>query len=294
MKAVNVRIADRAGFCFGVERAEKIVYNTLNKFRGNIFTIGPLIHNPLVVEKLEKAGVKPVSENELEDLPENSTVIIRSHGIDKELRNRMERMDIKVIDATCPFVKNAKEAAIKLRKEGYTVLILGDRNHPEVKGIQSYIDYQGMIIKDTEELERMIEELPDRTALIAQTTQNREVFEDMIKILSGRIKEFEYKNTICNATALRQKAAIDLVKSSEAMIVIGGYNSANTKRLVEICSKICKNVIWIEKTQDLDLDRIKEFGTIGITAGASTPVWSIEETERKIKNFFERGIGNDE
>lgn len=282
-----IKIADKAGFCFGVERAEKIVLDTLEKKHINIFTLGPLIHNPLVVENLKDKGVFPIEENDIKDIDNNSTLIIRSHGIDKFLKEKLEKKGFDIVDATCPFVKKAKEAAQTLYREGYLVLILGDKNHPEVKGIHSYTDYKGQIIKDMDDLKNLLNKTDcKKIGLVAQTTQNKDLFKEIVKYLENKELEFNFYNTICNATSLRQEAAIKLAEKSDMMLVIGGFNSANTRRLVEICKKICKNVIWIEKPEDFELKKIKDFFNIGITAGASTPIKSIEKTYNLIKNFL--------
>ncbi|MFA5479827.1 MAG: 4-hydroxy-3-methylbut-2-enyl diphosphate reductase [Candidatus Muiribacteriota bacterium] len=279
----EIKIADCAGFCFGVERAEKIVFDTLQKYKKKIYTLGPLIHNPLVVKKLEETGVFAVDENDIESLPDKATLIIRSHGIEKNLKEILVKKGFNVVDATCPFVKKAKEVAEDFYNKGYEVLILGDSNHPEVKGIHSYTDYKGKIIKNPESINQIILNTDKKIGLIAQTTQNKETFVKCVEILKNSNKQFEFFDTICSATQQRQEAAIRLARESDVIIVIGGFNSANTKRLVEICSKICKNVLWIEKTEELEFEKLKKFKKIGITAGASTPIWSIEKTAESIK-----------
>lgn len=283
---MKIRIAEKAGFCFGVERAENLVWDTLERKKTDIYTLGPLIHNPVVVENLKDNGVFPVDEDDLEKIPKSSTIIIRSHGIDKKLLEKLIQKGFDIVDATCPFVKKAKESAKTLHDKGYNIIILGDRNHPEVKGIHSYTDYEGTIIKDEEELEEFLVRNQEKIGLVAQTTQNRELFERFVNLINDKAEDVCIFDTICNATRLRQQFAIKLARESDIVIVIGGFDSANTRRLVEICSKICKNVIWIEKPEDIELEKIKDFENIGITAGASTPVRSIEKTFQIIQNYF--------
>ncbi|MGM0607522.1 MAG: 4-hydroxy-3-methylbut-2-enyl diphosphate reductase [Candidatus Muiribacteriota bacterium] len=282
-----IKIADKAGFCFGVERAEKIAFDTLNKFKKNIYTLGPLIHNPLVVKALEEKGIYEVSEDIIKNTEKGSTLIIRSHGIEKDLKEKLTDKGYNVVDATCPFVKKAKEVGQDYYDRGYKVIILGDKNHPEVKGIHSYTDYKGIIIKNEIHLKEILPDINGKIGIIAQTTQNKETFEKCVNLLKKDNREFTYYYTICSATQLRQESAISLAGESDCMIVVGGYNSANTKRLVEICKQICKNVIWIEKAEELNFNTLKKYKKIGITAGASTPIWSIKKTYDRIKLKFQ-------
>jgi len=282
-KKTEILLAEKAGFCFGVERAERIVLGLLENRNKKIHTLGPLIHNPLFVEKLESKGINVVEENELNDIDSDSIIVIRSHGIEKRLKKNLLDMGFKVIDATCPFVDKAKKSALELFQNGYFLIILGDANHPEVKGIRSYTDYQGLIVKDLEDVKKIDLSDKEKIGFIAQTTQSKEVFSSIVNYLEKRVSDFIFYDTICNATSNRQKAAVELAGVCDAMIVIGGFNSANTKRLVEICTKICKNVIWIEKLSDLDLNDLNGAEKIGITAGASTPGWSIDTVYEKLR-----------
>ncbi|MCK9225205.1 MAG: 4-hydroxy-3-methylbut-2-enyl diphosphate reductase [Candidatus Muirbacterium halophilum] len=292
---MKITIADKAGFCFGVERAENIVLSTIKNKKNKVYTFGPLIHNPIVVKKLKELGVFPVEEEDLQKLDKNSTIIIRSHGIEKKTLIKLEKMGFDIVDATCPFVKKAKESAKTLYEKNYNLIILGDINHPEVKGIHSYTDYNGVILKDTDELKTYLKEKNNRVGLVAQTTQSKELFEEFVSIMQEKATDICIFDTICNATSSRQLSAIKLAEKSDVIIVIGGFNSANTKRLVEICNKICKNVIWIEKTEDLELEQLDCYEKIGITAGASTPVKSIEETSQIIQNYYNGKVNkNDE
>jgi 4-hydroxy-3-methylbut-2-enyl diphosphate reductase len=283
---MQITVADKAGFCFGVERAENIVLDTIKCKKNKVYTFGPLIHNPIVVEKLKSMGVFSVEEEDLEKIDRNSTIIIRSHGIEKKILDKLNRMGFDIVDATCPFVKKAKESAKTLYEKGYKLIILGDINHPEVKGIHSYTDYNGVILKDIHELEDFLKDNNNKIGLVAQTTQSKVLFEEFVSIIKDKATDICIFDTICNATNLRQLSAIKLAEKSDVIIVIGGFNSANTRRLVEICKKICKNVIWIEKTEDLELEQLACYKNIGITAGASTPVRSIEETCQIIQNYF--------
>lgn len=277
---MDIIIADHAGYCFGVNRAVNIAQDSIEKYN-NIVSYGPLIHNAQEVARLESKGLKQLSENDNMDKLEN--VVIRSHGISKIHKNDMESRGINVIDTTCPFVKAVYKRVEEFSNKGYNIVIIGNSDHPEVIGINSYCNNNAYIINSYEDVEKM--PYLEKVCVVSQTTNREEFFLTLVEKLEEKHKSVEVFNTICSATTNRQNAAYDLAKSVDAMIVIGGYHSSNTNKLVEISKKACKNVFHIETIDDMSLERLSNFNTIGITAGASTPDWIIKEAVKAMNNF---------
>lgn len=275
---MEIFIADHAGFCFGVERAVSLVEDTSKKYNG-VYTLGPIIHNPQIVSKFAENGVGVCSSPE--DVDNTNTVVIRSHGVTKDTYGRLDDRNVNVVDATCPFVKKAQSRAKKLGEEGHIVVVYGEKDHPEVKSIVSFIDSEYVVVSDVHEAA----ELPyqKRYALVAQTTQNSESFDKIAEILKTRCDELTINNTICNATSLRQASAIDLAGKVDIMIVIGGKNSGNTTRLYEICREICPKAYHIETKEELSKEIFDGSRKVGITAGASTPGYLVEEVIEFLK-----------
>ncbi|BAI81544.1 hydroxymethylbutenyl pyrophosphate reductase [Deferribacter desulfuricans SSM1] len=283
---MKILVAEHAGFCFGVERAVGIVEDTANK-KSNVITLGPIIHNPQLVNKLKEKGVLPL-EN-IDEVKDVHTVIIRSHGITKDNYELLKNKGVEIIDATCPFVIKAHNSAMKLSKEGYSVIVFGDKNHPEVKGIVSYVEGEYFLVSNSEEAKN----LPFRKkyGLVAQTTQNSQSFEEVVSVVQDKCDELKVINTICNATTHRQEAAKEVAKQVDMMIVIGGKNSGNTRRLFEICSELCKNTVHIETKDELSEKMFENIEKVGITAGASTPDYLIKDVINyleEVKNERER------
>lgn len=272
---MNIKIADSAGFCFGVQRAVDVVYDEI-KNGGHIYTYGPIIHNETVVEDLKSKGVGLIeSPEELKGLPKG-TIIIRSHGIPKKLMDELSSYGHKIVDATCPFVKKIHKAVSK--HEERHIIIVGNSEHPEVKGIIGWCnnkDYS--VIENIEDARRFDIPLDRKLCIVAQTTYNYMRFQELVEILSKKGYDILALNTICNATQSRQSEAYELAKNSDAMIVIGSKESSNTRKLYEICKKECENTYYIQKPDDLDLSLLKSFRNVGITAGASTPHNIIKE-----------------
>lgn len=275
---MEIYIADHAGFCFGVERAVSLVEDTSKKYNG-VYTLGPIIHNPQIVSKFAENGVGVC--NSPEDVDNNNTVVIRSHGVPKDTYGRLGEREVNVVDATCPFVKKAQNKANRLGSDGYVVAVYGEKNHPEVKSIVSFIDSEYVVVSNVEEAKKL--PYRKRYALVAQTTQNSESFDKIAEILKTRCDELTISNTICNATSLRQAAAIDLAKKVDIMIVIGGKNSGNTTRLYEICREICPKTYHIETKDELNKEIFEDSRKVGITAGASTPGYLVEEVIQFLK-----------
>lgn len=275
---MEIFIADHAGFCFGVERAVGLVEETAEQ-NHDVYTFGPIIHNPQIVKKFADQGVGVCEEPE--KFSDDDTVIIRSHGVPKNIYSQLHEKSVNIVDATCPFVKKAQNSAQKLATGGACVVVYGENDHPEVKSIVSFIDSEYFIVSDEVEAGK----LPFRKkfALIAQTTQNSESFDKIAEILKTKCDELVVSNTICNATSLRQTAAISLAKQVDTMLVIGGKNSGNTTRLYEICRQICPRTYHIETRAELDRSIFKDSRKVGITAGASTPGYLMNEVIEFLK-----------
>jgi 4-hydroxy-3-methylbut-2-enyl diphosphate reductase len=273
-------IAKSAGFCFGVRRAMDITLKAAQKSPKNLYTLGPLIHNPQAVEFLEQLGVKV--KNRIENIPKGR-VIFRSHGVSLEDIGKAREKGLHIIDATCPIVKKAKFYAKYLYRHGYTVLIVGDPYHPEVEAIQSYIKDRVEVVNDITGIRRLGPW--EKLGIIAQTTQSFNIFREIVTASLERSKEVRVFNTLCHATMKRQKEAVEIAKKVECMIVIGGHNSGNTQRLANICGEIQARTYHIETVQELNPKWLNKKEKIGLTAGASTPLWIIQEVEGRIRDL---------
>ena len=282
---MEIIIAENAGFCFGVKRAVDLTEEELSKKECSMYSLGPLIHNPQVVEDFDKKGLKVIdSIEELEINPEkNKKVIIRSHGVSKQIIEKMEDNSIEFTDTTCPYVKSIHNRVEEFKNQGYNIIIVGDSTHPEVIGINGWCNNEGYVvnsINDASELPNM-----DKICIVCQTTYKKEKFDSIINVIKNKSEDIKLFNTICNATKLRQESCKEVASQVDYMIVIGGYHSSNTKKLAEISRENCNNVIHIETAEELDLDEVKKYKKIGITAGASTPDWIIEEVVETMDNI---------
>ncbi len=272
---MDIYIAKGAGFCFGVKRAVNIAFRTAERSVKRVATLGPIIHNPQVVEKLRQAGVKPLDKVS-EDV---DILIVRTHGIPVSLYESLRDAKFELIDATCPFVKKAQQYAKLLREEGYQVLILGDKDHPEVKGILSYAGESAIVVRDAGEMPV----LNSRVGIVVQTTQPVEALKKLLDKVIKTVKEVKVYNTICNSTALRLRETEDMTRKVDLMLVVGGKNSANTKQLVTLCNDSMVKTYHIETAGDLFPEWFDGVGKVGITAGASTPDWIINDIVKKIE-----------
>lgn len=281
---MKIIIADNAGFCFGVKRAMEMSMEILNKNNASIHSLGPLIHNRQAVDKLNKLGLKVA--NSIDEI-KNGKVIVRSHGIPYEIYEKISKRDLELIDCTCPYVKSIHKKVNEYWKKGYKIAIIGDKDHPEVIGINGWCNNEGIVINAEDEAKN----LPNlnKICIVSQTTNTLDKFNTLSKIVSQKSSNVEIFNTICNATNLRQSSCKEVAKKVEAMIVIGGYHSSNTNKLVEISKKYCQNVYHIETVNNLSFKELSKYETIGLTAGASTPDWIIKEVIKKMEN-----INNDE
>ncbi len=278
---MEIEIAEKAGFCFGVDRAVKIAYDTAKEKKTQVYTYGMLIHNSDVTNEFEKMGVSCI--NEISEIPSGSTVIVRAHGISEEEYEKLRENDINVIDATCPFVKRIHKIVGEEHQKGRRVVIAGDRNHPEVKGINGWCKNSAFIVGNEEDCEEILKNdsnLP--ISIVSQTTLRPEKAKKIEKFLKKYFTNVIFFDTICSATEERQKAAKKLAKESEVMLVLGGKNSSNTEKLFEICREHCKETYKIENAKELDgLAHLfkKNIKKVGITAGASTPEKVIKEAK---------------
>ena len=273
-----IKKAKSYGFCFGVKRAVEIAEESKNAV-----TLGPLIHNPLEIERLAKNfNVNYV--NEIDDIDENvKRVIVRTHGIPKEKLKKLKEKNIEVIDATCPFVKKPQEIVEEMSNLGYDIVIFGDKNHPEIKGVKSYCTHERVfVVLDVEELKNV--KLKDKIATVAQTTRKIDNYLKITNYLIKNYKEVRVFNTICNATFENQDAVKELSKEADIMIIVGGKNSSNTKQLYNIAKENCESYL-IESEDELKKEWFKDKKICGISAGASTPEWLVEKIISKIKDL---------
>jgi len=262
----SVQIANKAGYCFGVHRALDIAKDSLSEHEGKVYSLGPIIHNPRVVEEFRQRGLIPVDSI---DEVDQGLLVIRSHGVEKEMLERADAKGLQIVDATCPIVKNAQRLAQELSEEGYQVVIVGERAHPEVKGIMSYAGADPVVVVDASELG--IETIGLKVGVLSQTTKPTKSFGEVVKAVSEISHECRAYNTICNATISRQTAAVELAATVDIMFVVGGKNSANTRRLAELCLSTGCETNHIESPAEITPEMLRGKERIGITAGASTP-----------------------
>ena len=278
--------AKTAGFCFGVKRAVDTVYEQVDVCDGPIYTYGPIIHNEEVVKDLESKGVVVLRTEEELDNVENGTVIIRSHGVEKRIYDKLEAKGLRVVDATCPFVKQIHNIVRKESAEGKYILIIGNPDHPEVIGIRGWAGEHAAVIRNADDIENIDFSKNRKICVVSQTTFNYNKFKDLVEIIKKKSYDSSVLNTICNATKERQTEAESIAESVDAMIVIGDKHSSNTQKLFEICRKACNNTYYIQTLGDLDLNQLGSVETVGITAGASTPNNIIEEVQNNVRIIF--------
>lgn len=282
---MKVELAKSAGFCFGVEKAVNTVYEEAKNENEIVYTLGPIIHNEEVVKDMKKRGVEAVKIEELDSLPKG-TVIIRSHGVSREVYNFVKNSGHRVVDATCPFVKKIHAIVSVQSGKGKTVVIIGNPDHPEVMGIKGWGDENTYAVENIEQFINLGLKKDEEIIIVAQTTFNHKKFQeiiDKILLLGYDVRCF---NTICNATQERQAEAKKIASNVDAMIVIGDKKSSNTGKLVEICQEECKNTVFIQTLEDLNYDALLSVDSVGITAGASTPKHIIEEVQNIVRSKF--------
>ena len=293
---MDIVLAKSAGFCFGVKRAVNSVYDEIENHNTGIYTNGPIIHNEQVVQDMESKGVKVIDDLEGLKIITEGTVIIRSHGVEKSIYDLLENKKIRIVDATCPFVKKIHKIVFEESANGREVIIIGNDKHPEVEGIKGWVNGKAWVVNNSEDVEKITIKSDSKVCIVSQTTFNHNKFKYLVEIIEKKGYDINVVNTICNATHERQAEAKEISSKVEAMIVIGGRHSSNTQKLYDICKEECKNTFFIQTTDDLKEG--SEFysymkscegnslKSIGITAGASTPKNIIEEVVLNVRDEF--------
>lgn len=272
-------IAEGSGACFGVKRALGIAERALEESRRPLYTLGELIHNPQVVRDLERKGLKIARR--VSDV-RAGTLVIRCHGASSEVHEQARRRGIRVVDATCPFVKKAQELARRLFDGGYSVAIIGDRGHPEVEAISAGVPRAVVLAGEAEarKLKRI-----KKLGVVAQTTQSLDTLSGVVSALVGKVAELRVYNTICETTLTRQREALKLAGEVDVMVVVGGRNSANTARLYEICRSRIRRTHWVENATEVKASWFKDAVRAGVTGGASTPDWLVKQVASRIASM---------
>ena len=281
---MEILAAKSMGFCFGVKRAVETVYGQIGK--GDIYTYGAIVNNEEVVEELREKGVRVIENRTALAKVKNGTIVIRAHGVARDIYEQIERQGLTLVDATCPFVKRIHGIVEEESKKGRQMVVIGNPGHPEVEGIVGWCRTQAIVIDTAEEAENFMPEEGKELCIVSQTTFNYNKFHYIVEIFKKKVYNVTVANTICNATEERQREAKEIAASVDAMIVIGGRHSSNTRKLYEICSKECPHTYFIQTLDDLHLERPKAVSLVGITAGASTPNKIIEEVQNYVRINF--------
>jgi 4-hydroxy-3-methylbut-2-enyl diphosphate reductase len=281
---VRIVVASDAGICFGVKRATTAAFEAAAAAPGPVYTLGELIHNPQVVKQLEQMGVRVADDAASVG---TGTVIIRSHGLPPEVLKALEAQGAGVLDLTCPTVKAVQQRAATLAREGYEVVIIGDRDHPEVEAIAGYAGPAAIIVNSDEEAAAVPR--TEKMGIVIQTTHDVTTCRRIVDVLFDKGREIRIFNTLCDATAKRQKGALELARDVDVMVVVGGRKSANTGRLAEICRRAGAETYHVETAAELKADWFGGAEAVGVTAGTSTPDWVIDEVVAKLKAFTSGG-----
>ena len=264
------------GFCFGVSRAVSAVLKEAEATKERIYTLGPLLHNPQMVENLKEKGIEAVDDV---SCIESGVVAFRSHGIRKDEEEQIRSRGLRFIDTTCPFVKRVRRYALYLRRNGYKVVIAGDRTHPEVKSVLSYLDDDGIVFDSSFSIEAK------KIGVVSQTTSDQETLSDVVRALAARAVELRVYNTICESTNIRRLEAVELAGVAEAMLIVGGKNSSNTTKLYKTVKGIQPRTYHIETEDEIRQEWFAGVHKVGIAGGASTPDTIIDRVERRVNNF---------
>ena len=295
---MEIIVAQNAGFCFGVEKAvEEVKSRIADAGNTDVFTFGEIVHNEAVVEDFAKKGVRVIDN--ADDLQRaagdsrakgrDACVVIRAHGVGRDVYAGMESSGMRVIDATCPFVKRIHKIVREAGEQGHAVVVVGDASHPEVQGITGWANGPVFVVETGKEADALVFEADRPVTVVAQTTIRRQKFEEIVEILIKKGYNVHIADTICNATHVRQEETKNIASSVDAMIVVGGARSSNTRKLYEISASVCKNTYLVQNAGDLKGVRLKDCAKVGITAGASTPKNTIEEVLFYVRN----GTGSD-
>lgn len=280
---MEVRIAENAGFCFGVKRAMNMAWDELENKNGNkVYSLGPLIHNKQAVDKYKEKGL--LEMDSLDKVPNDSKLIIRSHGVAEDVYTQSKSKNMDIVDTTCPFVKKIHEIVKEFSNNGYKIIIVGNATHPEIVGINGWCNNEAFVVNSEEDVDNIPFNNNDKYCVVSQTTANLEHFDKIVEKINSKTDNLTVKNTICFATKERQLSATDLAKEVDCMVVIGGKHSSNTQKLVNICKNIVPT-FSIETKEELQKDMFEGFKVAGVTAGASTPDWIIDEVIEYLKEI---------
>jgi small subunit ribosomal protein S1 len=277
---MHIILVPEGGFCFGVRRAMEMADTAIAEHGGGA-TLGPLIHNQEVVSRLERQGLRPVAAPG--DVRAGEVVMLRTHGTGPETVKALEARGVQLVDATCPFVARAQREAARFQEEGYDILILGEPDHPEAIGIAAHTGGAARIVESAGEAADL--KLRKKVAVICQTTQRLDALQELVRVLLPRVIELRVANTICDATSKRQEASLQVARQVDLMLVIGGKHSANTTRLAELCAETGTPTRHVETAAELQPEWLQGVGRVGVTAGASTPDWAIEELVEKLQEL---------
>ncbi|NIM91004.1 MAG: 4-hydroxy-3-methylbut-2-enyl diphosphate reductase [Candidatus Aminicenantes bacterium] len=278
---MEIIVANNCGLCYGVKRALRIAKETRERKKGKVFTLGDLIHNPRVVSELKSQGIEPAEK--LGEIQEG-TIIIRSHGVSPKNYRLLTQKKIIIIDATCPIVKKIQKLVERLAKEKSEIILVGNRKHPEIKGLIGYSQKKGIIIENEDQARKL--PYKKRRAVLAQSTQDLSLFKKIVAVLIEKTKELRVYNTICLSTQTRQRSTSELASRVDTLFIVGGKNSSNTNKLFHISKSILANTHFVESAEEIEPEMLKKAKKIGISGGASTPPEAIEEVVFKIKNNF--------
>jgi len=278
---MQVFLAENAGFCWGVKRVVKLTNEIIDKGEKPIFTHGPLIHNQSVIERLTEKGVRVLPENFADEIDGNAVIIIRAHGIPPEEKEKLMKTEAKIVDGTCPHVVKIQKEVKKAYESNRAVIILGDKGHAEVVGLMGFCSENCFVVSNEEDLGKIHESLP--VTVVVQSTLDEQTFDKFSQLIKNKFDEVKIIDTRCDATTRRQEDAINLCKKVDMVIVIGGKNSANTNRLAKICNDENITTLHIETAKELETVDFSGVKKVGITAGASTPDWIIEEVVETVK-----------
>jgi 4-hydroxy-3-methylbut-2-enyl diphosphate reductase len=282
---MEIVLAESLGFCMGVKRAVDMAYRALEKSDGGeVATYGPLIHNQQEIERLQRDGIRTADEA---TIPQSGTVIIRAHGVRPEAYDALKARGLKIMDGTCPYVHFSQRKAQELYEQGYTVVIAGDRNHPEISGILGGIRDDAHVVKSAEEAEA----LPafDRIGVIAQTTISPQKYQAIIATLRGKAREVKVCETICDATEENQKAVRALAGDVDILFVVGGRHSANSNKLLDVARERCPRARLIETPEEIEAEDLRGVCKAGVSAGASTPDWMIQRVVERLRAMADAG-----
>lgn len=283
---MEIIIAENAGFCFGVERAIDATYETLKNNNSKVYSIGPIIHNDIVINDLESHGLVVINDYDEALKLKNEKVIIRTHGIEKNIYEAIKNNGNEIIDLTCPFVSKIHKIVSEYSDKGYKIVVIGDKEHPEVKGIISYAKTDIYVIINENDIKSLQMDKNDNICVVCQTTTNMDNAQKLVDILRDLFYNIKLVNTICNATQNRQNEVQKISKECEMMLIIGSSSSSNTKKLYEIAKENCNNTYLLNSVQDVKKIKIGKESRIGVSAGASTPKYLIEEILNNVRNEF--------